>query len=48
MMSAVKKQEFFTSPNLVAKEPIEVLMDNRYGISNKELKALKVSPIHIV
>ena len=45
-MSAVKKASFFTSPNLVATEPIEILMSNRCGNKN-DLKALKIMVSHL-
>ena len=47
MMSEVKKAEFFTSPNLVAREPIDLLIDTRYGAGKKELKALKIMVSHL-
>lgn len=45
-MSEDKKAEFFTSQNMMAREPIELLLDNRYGGKN-DLKALKIMVSHL-
>ena len=45
-MSEDKKAAFFTSQNMMAREPIELLLDNRYGGKN-DLKALKIMVSHL-